>query len=91
MKSCVSILLLIALSCFCSCKNTWSKEDKENYMHSCMEGLSAPDDLGGKPRAYCDCMLEKITKKYPNVNDMLEHMQDVVNDPELQQCKENLK
>lgn len=91
MRRYLCFLLLIALAGFSSCENTWSQEDKDNYMHTCMEGLNAADEMGGKPKAYCDCMLEKITTKYPNVNDMMENMEQVLKDPELQQCKEFLK
>ena len=86
-----SLLFITGIFCFCSCNNTWSQEDKDNYTHTCMEGLNAADEMAGKSKAYCDCMLEKLSTKYPNVNDMMEHMQDVINDKELQQCKDNLK
>lgn len=87
----LSLVLFAVVLGSASCKNTWSQEDKDNYRHTCMESLNAPDGSGGKAGAYCDCMLEKLTAKYPNVNDMMEHMEDVVNDPELQKCKEKLK
>ena len=91
MSRSLCLLVPIILLAFSSCKNTWSQEDKDNYRHTCMESLNAPDNTGGKPKEYCDCMLEKLTAKYPNVNDMMEHMQDVINDPELQKCKEYLQ
>lgn len=91
MRGLICLLSAALLLVFSSCKNTWSQEDKDNYHQSCMESLGAPSDDQGKAKAYCDCMLEKITKKYPNVNDMMEHMEDVVNDPELQKCKEALQ
>jgi len=89
MRVLLLFLFVIILAGFTSCKNTWSQEDKDNYMHTCMEGLTTIDS--GKATAYCNCMLDKLVTKYPNVNDMLEHMEDVINDKELQQCKENLQ
>jgi hypothetical protein len=90
MRFVLPVILLSALLGASSCKNTWSQEDKDNYTTTCMEGLNGqvnPD----KAKGYCNCMLDKLVERYPNVNDMMEHMQDVVNDPELQKCKENLK
>jgi hypothetical protein len=91
MRYLLCLLLAGGALAFSSCKNTWSQEDKDNYRHTCMESLGVPDDDTGKARAYCDCMLQKITEKYPNVNDMLEHMEDVINDPDLQACKKELQ
>ena len=91
MKLSLAFFLCLLLTGASSCKNTWNQEDKDNYIHTCMESLNATDGSGGKPKAYCDCMLNQLIEKYPNVNDMMEHMQDVISDPELQKCKEELK
>lgn len=75
MRFVLPIILLVALLSISSCKNTWSQEDKDNYMNTCLEGVNGQPSPE-KAKAYCSCMLDKLVKRYPNVNDMMEHMQD---------------
>ena len=46
----------------------WASEDQEEFRKSCFE--NAKTGIGeAKARKYCDCMLEKVMKRYPDVND----------------------
>jgi hypothetical protein len=80
----ISMLLLVA-----SCKATWDDEVKDAYIKTCMDDANtwtSPD----KAKTYCNCMLEKIMKKYPAYADMLEHADSVIHDPELRKCREEV-
>lgn len=79
------IFLFAIILCATSCKNTWSQEDKDTFYKSCMD--EANTWAGDKAKPYCDCMLEKMMKKYPNENDALENIDSVIKDPDLQACK----
>jgi hypothetical protein len=46
---------------------------------------SGMDEAAAKSR--CDCRLEKIMKKYPEVDDALMNIEKVIQDPEVQECK----
>jgi hypothetical protein len=76
------IILTLAIS---SCRNTWDSDDKKLFYQACME--DANSWAGDKAKPYCDCMTEKMMKKYPNENDALEHIDSVINDPDLKSCK----
>ena len=41
-----------------------------------------------KAKTVCDCRLEKIMQKYPEFNDMMEHVDKVANDTDLAKCNE---
>jgi hypothetical protein len=46
----------------------WSDEDRKAFMTSCVD--VAKNTLGeGKAKSYCECMLYKVEKKYPNSAD----------------------
>jgi hypothetical protein len=62
-------IIVISTLVFFSCKNAaskkWSEADRTQFMNSCV--TNATTALGdGAAREYCNCMLEKIEKKYPN-------------------------
>ena len=48
--------------------STWTKNDHEEFVTSCIN--SAKASLGeSKAKSYCECMMFKIEKIYPNAND----------------------
>jgi PBP1b-binding outer membrane lipoprotein LpoB len=80
------LLLLIPVVLLTSCESTWDSETKDMYLQSCKEEATwAKDD--NEKQVYCDCMLDKLMKKYPKVSDFMEHVQDVMADTTLQECK----
>ncbi len=47
---------------------TWTSKDRLDFMTECVD--AAQDALGkGKAKNYCECMLFKLEKKYPDPND----------------------
>ena len=46
----------------------WDMKDQNDFIENCVE--NAKTGIGeAKARKYCDCMLEKVMKRYPDVND----------------------
>jgi hypothetical protein len=84
------LLAITAVISLSSCGG-WSSEDREMYTQSCMEDARSWAGSEDKAKTYCNCMLEKLTAKYPDVNDMLEHMDEVTRDTDLIRCKQAIK
>ncbi len=84
------LFLIPVLFLFNSCKNTWDQDDKDLFYQSCMEDATTWAGSKEKAKTYCDCIMEKMMKKFPNENDALEHMDSVINDPDLQSCKKEV-
>ena len=83
MKKILPFLLLALVSC----KNTWNGEDKDAWKQACMENATKWAASDDKAKTYCDCVLQKIMKKYPHENDALEHLDEFVKDSTVQNCK----
>ena len=73
----------------CISGGTWTKEDRSNFLSECTgaakEGMTAE-----KAKNYCECMLFKLEKKYPNPDDMGEITEAKLNSPDwkkmIQDC-----
>ncbi len=78
--------LLIAICTLSSCTG-WDSESKESFLHSCVNDAKANGKDDAAAKSMCDCRLEKIMKKYPNVDDALAHMDSIVKDPDVAACK----
>lgn len=74
-----------------SCKNTWDDDDKNMFYQSCIDAAKGDGNSEAKAKPYCDCLMEKMMEKYPNESDALDHMDSVITDPAMQQCKDLLK
>ncbi|MBL7717286.1 MAG: hypothetical protein JNL72_00515 [Flavipsychrobacter sp.] len=84
-------LYILALAfTFTSCKDTWPQEYKDQYHRDCMESPTLQGVPESIAKSYCDCVLEKTVAKYPNVEDLLAHMNEVSSDPDIQSCSDNL-
>jgi len=82
------LLLLPFTFVFAACEPGWDSEYKDMFHKACVdEATWASSDAQRK--AYCDCVLEKTMKKYPEVADALEHMNDIAADSNIQQCRIN--
>ena len=88
MKKIFPILFLAILSA--SCKNTWSDEDKDAFYQACTEEANTWAGSPAKAKTYCDCVFEKMTRKYPHEEDALEHIDSLGKDPELLKCKDEV-
>ncbi|MBA3827824.1 MAG: hypothetical protein H0X33_02710 [Taibaiella sp.] len=89
MKNYILFLLPVILL-LASCKNTWTQDDKDMFYQACIDDANSWAGSPVKAKAYCDCMQDKMIKKYPSVNDALEKIDTVINDPELRSCKEEV-
>lgn len=70
MKQIIFVLLLNTLTLACSQKKDikWSAKDQKDFTESCIE--NAKSGIGEENAIkYCDCMMEKMMKKYPDIND----------------------
>ncbi len=81
------ILFAVCILSLPACKNTWDSETKDMFQQSCMEEATRWAGSETKAKTYCDCVLEKTMKKYPDYKDALEHIDSVIIDPDIQGCK----
>jgi hypothetical protein len=79
--------LVVLMLFFASCENTWTDEDKDMFRQGCVEDGKSRGMTEAQIKSMCDCRLEIIMKKYPKVADALEHVDSVINDPEIAACK----
>ena len=84
------VLLLTAIFLLSACESKWSDEDKNLYMQSCMEDAVNWAATGTDAQKYCDCMIGKLMRKYPDVKDMMGNMEGVINDPDLRSCRDSI-
>jgi hypothetical protein len=84
----LKIFPLLALIAFSASCKTWSDEDKDAFNQSCTQEAITWAGTPAIAKSYCDCIFEKMTKKYPDENDALEHMDSLGKDPDLIKCKE---
>lgn len=82
----IIIFVFIAFS-FAACKGSWDNEDKEAFYGDCLEQANTWAGSDAKAKAYCDCVMEKTMKKFPSETDALEHIDSVINDPDIYSCK----
>ena len=74
-----------------SCKEKWNEEDKRAFYTACTEEARkswAPSD--SMARAYCDCVFGKMSLKYPDEEDLLEHIDKLAKDTDLMKCREEV-
>lgn len=81
------VICSVALLSFSACKNTWSQEDKEAFYQSCMDDANTWAGSKENAKTYCDCVMDKLMKKFPHESDALDHIDSVINDPDIQSCK----
>lgn len=82
-------IALIALVLFglSACKNTWDNDDKRLFYQSCMDEANSWAGSQEKAKTYCDCVIEKVMVKFPSETDALEHIDSVIKDPDISNCK----
>lgn len=83
-KFVVFICLILALS---SCKNTWDEESKDAWRSACLENAHNMFATPKQASTYCDCVLDKIIERYPNLNDALENTATLAADTAFHACK----
>lgn len=80
-----SVCIIIFLS---ACDGGWDGENRDMFRQSCMEEAKGWAGSEEKAKPYCDCVLEKIMKKYPRLNDALENLDSIAVDPTLKDCRQ---
>ena len=80
-------LIFFAVLCGTSCTNTWPQEEKEQFVQSCIEQVKQAGVSDAEAKTRCDCRLDKIMKKYPNVEDALANMDKLASDTSITNCK----
>ncbi len=83
----VRSIILLLIVCTLSACSGWDSESKELFHKSCMNDAKASGMDEAVAKSRCDCRLEKIMKKYPDVDDALMNIEKVIQDPEVQECK----
>ncbi|MBL7682426.1 MAG: hypothetical protein JNK00_03610 [Flavipsychrobacter sp.] len=81
------IIALLSICLLSACEGGWDSESKELFHKSCIEDAKSVGKDEAAAKSMCDCRLEKIMKKYPNVDDALMNIEQVIKDPEVQACK----
>lgn len=87
MKNYAIIFALLLLS-LASC-GPWPDEEKEMFHSTCMDDAKERGMTDEQAQKMCDCRLEKMMKKYPDVEDALTNIDKIMNDPEIQQCQQD--
>jgi hypothetical protein len=87
MRKAVPALILALSLCISSCKDTWDEDDKKALKTSCLDDARTWAGTEEKADSYCNCVLEKILKKYPHENDALEHMDSIIKDSTVLSCR----
>jgi hypothetical protein len=84
-------LLTLVVTTLFSCKNTWDNETKQMFNQSCLEEANNWAQTPEEANAYCDCVLGKIMKKYPHMDDALEHVDSIMVDQNLKNCRQETR
>lgn len=87
MHKILPILFLLGL---CSC-NTWSDEGKDSWKQACNENAVQWAASKEDAQTYCNCALDKMMQKYPNINDALEHVNELATDTSFVACRHAVK
>ena len=63
------VFFLLAILGFFACKRKWTNKDKSEFLSGCLnKAIKEMEESKAKP--YCNCLLDKIVKKFPNANDV---------------------
>ena len=81
------LLFLISATCLLSSCTGWDQESKDSFKNSCVTDAKAQGMPEDSAKSMCECRLEKVMKKYPGVEDALEHMVEISKDPDIAACK----
>lgn len=77
---------LVAVLCS-SCGDQWTQSDKESFYQACVDDTKTWVADPDKVEMYCDCVMIKVLRKYPNVNDAVDNIEIISRDPEIQECR----
>src|SRR5262245_4392004 len=75
MKKVLFPFLVLGATVITSCG--WPKEDIDSLRTACMEDARTWAAGPDQAKTYCDCVVEKVMKKYPRVTDAMENMDKI--------------
>jgi len=84
----ISILLLIGS--LASCTDFWSGSTQRKFHEACADEAIKWAGTPEKADVYCNCVLKKMMKKYPNEEDAFTHMDKLAQDTDLMNCKQEI-
>jgi hypothetical protein len=61
-------LIVVGLIAFSACQSRWEEEEKEGFSRQCL--ASARIQNLPQPEQYCNCVLERLQREFPNPTDM---------------------
>lgn len=87
MKRLLPVLLIMLV---CSCRETWTRADKGAFYEACTDEANKWAGSPEQAKTYCDCVFEKMSRKYPHEDDALAHIDSLAKDPDLISCKDGI-
>lgn len=78
---------IVGAAMLASCNSGWHQENKDAFYEACMDDARTWVADPAKQKLYCDCVMIHVMDKYPDVNDALEHIEELAKDPDIQVCK----
>lgn len=85
-----TLLLLLVVATISSC-NTWSEETRQTWQQACADNAINWAASKDEAQTYCNCVMEKMMTKYPDVNDALDHVSDLATDTAFYACRQGIK
>ena len=86
-KTIKALILAVGSLMLASCEGAWIQEDRDAFYEACMDDANTWTGDPAKSKQYCECVMIKVMERYPNVNDALDHIEELSRDPAIQQCK----
>ncbi len=83
----LSQLLLLTVILLISCRETWTTGTKNRFYESCTTEAMTVDGNEQRAQQFCDCVFEKMKKKYEHEEDAMQHLGDLAVDPDMQSCR----
>ena len=83
-------LLLVSTLLLSSCTDFWYDSTQMKFKEACSDEAAKWSSSPEQTNAYCDCLLEKMMKKYPNDEDAIAHLGELSADTSLINCREQI-
>ena len=85
MKKYLLFLLLTMIGA--SCRSTWNETDEKTFNKECLDDAKTWAASPEKAGIYCDCVIAKVRQKYPNEDEAMSHVKELVADSISLSCK----
>lgn len=84
----LSPAILLALA---SCGGSWTHEQEQAFAQSCMEAETTRGTSELTARAFCECALDKTSKRYATAAEATENRDSVAMARELEICRRSTR